>query len=334
LDTITQALLGGAVAYAVAGKTAPRKALLWGAAIAVLPDLDIFIPHNSDLAAMIAHRSWSHSWIIQSLLAPLLALLFFKIDQTFRLKQWWLMTWLALVTHSGLDALTIYGTQLFWPFLPPPVSIGSVFIIDPLYSVPLLIGFILVLALPRKPLSMRLMHGSFVFSCAYLIWGLTAQQWLSHEVKQQLAKQNISTEKMLLTPTPFNSLLWRVLVMENDQYQQGFVSVFDASQQVDLQAYPNHSNLKKTIQDNHNFMLFQWFNNGFYKLDEVNNQVIATDLRMGFEPNYFFSFKLAEWTGSEWQASTPNRAERTPRDLSVLNKIWQRIWNAEVKLNP
>jgi inner membrane protein len=47
---------------------------------------------------------------------------------------------LALVTHPLLDAFTVYGTQLWWPLMPPPTMWSSVFIIDPLYTIWLLVA--------------------------------------------------------------------------------------------------------------------------------------------------------------------------------------------------
>ena len=55
-------------------------------------------------------------------------------------RRWWVAMWLALVTHPLLDTMTVYGTQLALPFSDWPFGVGSVFIIDPLYTLPLLAG--------------------------------------------------------------------------------------------------------------------------------------------------------------------------------------------------
>ena len=60
-------------------------------------------------------------------------------------RRWWLAMALALVTHPLLDAMTVYGTQLLLPFTHTPYAVGSVFIIDPLYTLPLLLGVLLAL---------------------------------------------------------------------------------------------------------------------------------------------------------------------------------------------
>ncbi|MFX8262561.1 metal-dependent hydrolase, partial [Acinetobacter baumannii] len=57
-------------------------------------------------------------------------------------RRWFWAIMLALVTHPLLDAFTVYGTQLLWPLTPPPAMWSSVFIIDPLYTIWLLVACI------------------------------------------------------------------------------------------------------------------------------------------------------------------------------------------------
>lgn len=334
MDTLTQALLGGAVGFVVAGKHSPRKALLWGAAIAVLPDLDIFIPHDNDLDAVTMHRSWTHSWLMQTLIAPILAYGLYKKDPIFGFTSWWWLIWLALVTHSGLDALTVYGTQLFWPFMPPPVSGGSVFIIDPLYSISLLIGFIAITIKPNSLISRRYLLIGFVFSCCYLIWGLFAQNSVTQQAKLALAEQGINQQQILVTATPFNSLLWRVLVIDGDDYYEGFRSVFDQDDKFHFTRHNRHMSLQPLIHDLPAMQRLDWFTHGFYALEQQQNQIIATDLRMGIEPVYFFRYLFAEVSDNPGiNAVQPQRIRSEQRAHSRLNWLWQRIWNEDVQLN-
>ena len=325
MDTVTQALLGGAVAYVVAGKSAPRKAVLWGAGIAVLPDLDVFIPHTDDLAAMTLHRSWSHSWLVQTLLAPLLAWVGRHIDTHFSYKQWLLLIWLALITHSGLDALTVYGTQLFWPFMPPPVSGGSVFIIDPFYSIPLLAGFLAMALLPTKHLSQKLMHYSFIFSCLYLLWGLSIQQLLSYQTRHMLAEQHIEYQQMQISATAMNTLLWRILVVSDDKYYEGFYSLFD-HKLASLQSYPRGNELLEIVKTLPSYQRLAWFTNGLFKLEKHQQQIIATDLRMGMDPVYFFRFHLATDNQGHITPVAPTQVSMPSSRKDGMRWVWQRIW--------
>ncbi len=333
MDTITQAVLGGAVGYVVAGKISPRKAVLCGAAVAILPDLDVFITHLNDLDAFTLHRSWTHSWLIQTLIAPALAYALYKLDNTFRFVTWFWLVWLALVTHSALDALTVYGTQLFWPFLLPPVSGGSVFIIDPLYSVPLLAGFIAILIKPNKRVSHRIMLSGFVFSCAYLLAGLFIQNWVEQQANIALQKQGIKYDKVLVAAAPLNIILWRTLVINEDYYYQGFRSVFDQDNNFNFSQHARHSELKPLITSLPAFQRLDWFSHGFYALEQRENTIVARDLRMGIEPSYFFHFAIAERNQQQTTALSPQRVEGEQVQLSALKLVWQRIWNQDVQLN-
>ena len=54
--------------------------------------------------------------------------------------RWFFAMQLVFITHPLLDAFTVYGTQLWWPLKTPTTMWSSVFIIDPLYTLWLLIA--------------------------------------------------------------------------------------------------------------------------------------------------------------------------------------------------
>jgi inner membrane protein len=326
LDSLTQALLGGAVGYCVAGKQSPRKAILYGALFGTLPDLDVMVKHSTDLASFTLHRSWSHSWLVQTAVAPILATLLSRLNNSFTFKTWFLMIWLCLLTHSGLDAMTVYGTQLFWPFMPPPVSIGSVFIIDPLYTLPLLLGFLFVLIKPQLNLSRKTMHVGVFASTGYLLWSLFAQNIIYQRVELALNQHDINASHIKVIASPFNTLLWRVLVINDELYYEAYSSLLDPeSYQIKFNQYPRHPELLDK-QISPDLAQLAWFTNEFYALDKQGSTIFAKDLRMGTEPSYFFRFTLAEITDQQLHLTTPNYMPRV-RDMSQLKRLWLRIWN-------
>ncbi|MCX4189375.1 metal-dependent hydrolase [Methylophaga sp. OBS3] len=333
MDTVTQALLGGAVGYLVAGKKAPRKALLTGAAIAVLPDLDVFISYANDLDKMTLHRSWTHSWLIQTLLAPILALLISYFDKTISWQRWTVLIWLALVTHSALDALTVYGTQLFWPFMPHPASGGSVFIIDPIYSLLLLAGFIGILFWPSIK-SRKLMLTVFSLSMVYLGWGLTAQQWVTAQTKTTLIENNINYQHFQVSAAPLNTLLWRIVVVTEDKYYQGFRSVFDGDAPLVLTEYDRGIEALSVLSDSPALTRIEWFTRGLYKVTQTDELMIISDLRMGMEPYYFFRFRVATFDDNEWHLVEPKQVPMFRNSANGLRWVWQRIWHQQVEMKP
>ena len=81
-----------------------------------------------------------------------------------------------LVTHPLLDLLTIYGTQVLLPFTNQAWGLGSVFIIDPLVTLPWTVGVVVALrtASPQRARRANLLGLSL--GLAYLGWGAAVQQ--------------------------------------------------------------------------------------------------------------------------------------------------------------
>ena len=168
MDSISQAALGAAVGVATMGRrTALWKAALIGAIGGTLPDLDVFIDHGDPVRNMTLHRAQSHSLLYLALLSPLLAWLCARLcSQRQHWQRWLLAIWLILTTHVLLDLMTVYGTQLLIPFTDFPYAVGSIFIIDPLYTVPLLIGLAGAFLWRRRALTMN--AAGLLLSTAYL----------------------------------------------------------------------------------------------------------------------------------------------------------------------
>ena len=61
MDSITQAALGACVTAACVPRGHRRKALLAGAMLGTLPDLDVFIDYGDAVRNFTFHRGFSHS---------------------------------------------------------------------------------------------------------------------------------------------------------------------------------------------------------------------------------------------------------------------------------
>jgi inner membrane protein len=287
MDSLSQIALGSAVTVAVMGrKTAVWKAALWGAVAGTLPDLDVLIDHGNDVLNMVLHRGHSHSLFWLTLFAlPFGAMVARLAGQTNLWRRWILAMWFALITHPLLDTMTVYGTQLAMPFSNHPYAVSSVFIIDLLYTLPLLIGVIWALKTRGSTQGLRANTLGLLISTAYLAWGVFAQQNVTRVAHQSLAAQGISNQQVLVTPTAFNSLLWRVLVVSNDRYYEGSRSLFDTSPTMSFESYPRGESLAAEFKDNDNVQRIRAFSHGFYAMTELNNRVFIRDLRMGQEPS-------------------------------------------------
>ncbi|MGI9316201.1 MAG: metal-dependent hydrolase [bacterium] len=298
MDSLSQAVLGGMVGVLVTRGNQPRKAIITGALLATLPDLDVLQPFSNDLDATIGHRTWSHSWLVHFGISPVIAAALYRFDRSWNWFTWFTLVLLVLTTHAALDALTIYGTGLFWPLQSQPIMGGSIFIIDPLYTLPLLIAAVMLLRRPLHPRPRMVAGVSVVLSSFYLGWGVMAQGYVERLAVESLQSQGESWSKMVATPTPFNTLLWRVLVLQEDHFFEGFYAFTDSSRDIELHRYPRNLNLIGHLEDQTNIKRFDHFNHGYYSMNRMNDQIIANDLRMGAEPYYFFRFVFADNTGT------------------------------------
>ena len=82
MDSITQAVLGASIQGALLGRWQGRRALLYGAMLGTLPDLDVIIDYGDAVADMTYHRGFSHSLFVLSALALALTLLIASCDPT------------------------------------------------------------------------------------------------------------------------------------------------------------------------------------------------------------------------------------------------------------
>jgi inner membrane protein len=332
MDSLTQITLGAAVGVAAMGRRTPAwKAALWGGLCGTLPDLDALIDFGDPIRNMTMHRGDSHALLWLSLAAvPIGALIARVHRETALWRRWALAVWLVLVTHALLDAMTVYGTQLARPFTDYPFGVGSIFIIDPAYTLPLLIG---VIAMLRRDdaRGARWNHVGLLLSTAYLAWSVAAQQQVREIALRELAAQGIAAEQVLVTPTAFNTLLWRIVVVTPDAYHEGFRSLLDGEQPLRFDRFERGAPLREALAGQWAVERIAWFSHGFYALTVRGEYAQIADLRMGQEPAYFFTFAVAKRQGSAWEPlSDPRQVGRRPDVRRGLDWLWRRALGAPI----
>jgi inner membrane protein len=185
---------------------------------------------------------------------------------------------MAFATHVLLDCFTVYGTQIFWPLKTPPIMWSTIFIIDPAYSLPLLIGVLAALILTRKSLwSHAINTVCLILSTVYLLWSVGAKLHVEGVAQESLRRQNITYHKLLTVPSPFNTVLWRVLIMDDDKYHEGFYSLFDPTRNIEFTKYRSDPQLLGGIEKHWPVRRLQWFTHGFYLVQRLLD---GTELRL------------------------------------------------------
>ncbi|TNE73425.1 MAG: metal-dependent hydrolase [Gammaproteobacteria bacterium] len=321
MDSITQVALGASIAGAVAGKTLGRSALLVGAALGTLPDLDVVIDYGSAVANFTYHRGFSHSLFVLAPVALLLAYLLRRWKPQLSFRRWLALTGLVLITHPLLDAFTTYGTQLFWPF-GSPVAISSIFIIDPLYTVPLLVG---CLAFFITPPARSALAAGLALSTLYLGWTVVAQQIITERVQPVLANAGMASANLLIQPMPFNTILWRVTAMSDTQHVEIVTGFLDGDASPTPEYFPRHPALAQSVSDFPEVQRLEWFTRGFLSYTEEDDRIMATDIRLGLPGAHPFTFVLAQHSGKRITPLTSTQLPRPSVDPRALGVLWSRI---------
>ena len=327
MDSVTQIALGAAVGEAVLGRKAGWRASLWGGLCGLLPDLDVFWPFADPVAAFTWHRGYSHAFAVLVLATPVIAWAAIRIHPATRpfWRGWLLLAFLALVTHPLLDCFTVYGTQVLLPFSDVPVAWSTIFIIDPVFSVPLILGVLAAQLLAReRGLGHRLNHAGLAIGLAWLAFTVVAKVHVNRVAEDSLPA---GITRYLTTPSPFNAVLWRVVAMTGDgRYLEGYHSLLDAEPRVAFVSRPDGHELLEPLRREAPVARLMWFSRGFFAGREQDDGAIAmTDLRMGFEERFVFSFVVGRREGETIGPVAVRR--RSPPDLppGMGAGLWNRI---------
>ena len=326
MDSATQFILGASVAGVTLGRVMGPRALLVGGALGTLPDLDSFIPMGNAIDNMTYHRGFSHSVFVLTAVSPVIA---YALSRTINaLKdRWWLTflgVWLCLVTHPILDSLTTYGTQIFWPFgnAPPgiaPVALPAVFIIDPIYTLLLLAG---VIAFWRwghdGARALRIFLGLGTF---YLGLGVAGHYAVRAKAEAHPMLQGMQIH---VQPTPFNIFGWQVLGVDDKQVTSALTAPFPGCKIVPVIQKPRMPEPPQGTELPKSVKRLAWFTDGFYQYRVAGDQLIMSDLRIGFSPSFVFSFEVARRIEGKFRSVQPARVRlETPRAEGVRQLLGQ-----------
>lgn len=287
MDSLSQIVLGASIAELTVGKKIGNRALLWGAIAGTIPDLDVLSQYFlDDFLALTYHRGFSHSLVFCLLFAPLLGWLFKKIHSrsgvTFR--DGFAMAFWCFLTHIALDCCTSWGTQVFWP-LEPRLSTNSVFVVDPLYTLPFLVLLITILFINKKsPIRRKINALALTLSTAYLLLGMVIKMGVDDVFQSAFAKQGIDVVQFETRPTPLNTILWTANAEVEDGYLLGFYSILDADEDIDFIYVPKRHELLSEIREDNNVQRVIRMTQGWYSVEQTDSCLVVNDLRFG-QPN-------------------------------------------------
>ncbi len=313
MDSLTQAALGAAIGQAVLGKRIGPKAALVGALVSTIPDLDVFLRlFYSSYDMLRIHRGISHSLLFGVVASLLLSLIFqrFKLFKSISLLRLWWFNGLCLVTHALLDYCTSYGTQLFLPFSDVRLGLDTVNVVDPVYTVPLLLGTLGGLFIPKlKPNMFRWNAVGLMVSSLYLVLTLGVKMEMNKRLSHDLESQKILPNNILTMPVGVAAINWYGLAIADNGIYMKHYSLFREPFQ-HFEFFPQNDSLLNRL-DPEVAETMRWFAKGFYTAEAdgdtirvYNMQVDMRGMMLDRTPpaptHGFFEFKPAADGGYDY----------------------------------
>lgn len=285
MDSITQIILGASIGEAVAGKKMGAKAALWGAVAGTIPDLDVFlnlIAHPIDAALL--HRGFSHSMVFAFLMGPLLGALLFRLyKRKYEQKLWIKLMFWAIITHPMLDIFTNYGTEFFWPF-SLRLTFNSVFVIDPLYSIPFMICVIIALFMRRSAKwRSRINWIGIGYSCLYLLWGVIVKLSILSQADGYFAKSGVHADRISVGPMPATSFYWMILGEDESNFYITYKSIFGTYSSKYMETVEKRQQKLDSLKwpEKDYAAQLKFISNDWYTMEQDADTVRFYDLRFG-----------------------------------------------------
>ena len=287
MDPITQGTVGAAFAQSTANKNNILRIGVIGFLAGLAPDLDVLIRSSNDPILFLEyHRQFSHSLFFIPFGSLIVALLIFPlVKKSMSLKTVYIASFLGYATHGLLDACTSYGTQLFWPFSNERVTWNNISIVDPLFTIPILI-LVGTAIKTRKKLFSFFAIGWATF---YLSLGFVQYERALSTAIELANSRGHNAERLTLKPSFGNLILWKSIYQHEKKFYVDAIrtvrsSTWCSGENIRMFDYQYHlPSLVKDSQQRKDIERFRWFSQDYLGFDKEEN--LVTDVRYSMIPN-------------------------------------------------
>ncbi|MEJ2328400.1 MAG: metal-dependent hydrolase [Gammaproteobacteria bacterium] len=289
MDVLTQGLVGGVLAQSLARKNEKKIATLVGVVAGLLADADILIRSSSDpLLNIEYHRHFTHSLVFIPVGAAIAMLLLWPFVRRYLSARRLYLFSLAGFSMSGvLDAFTSYGTHLFWPFSDERVALNIISIVDPVFTLILLVTLLTGLRLGHR----KVAFAGLVLCMMYLGIGFVQSQRAGQVAEDLRDKRGHLATQSVVKPTLANLVLWRSVYIHEDRIHVDAIRVglFDAGRVIEGESVARFSLDRDLPQLDESSVLytdivrFLSFSDGYVALDPMQANVLG-DIRYSMLP--------------------------------------------------
>ena len=287
MDPVSQGTVGAAFAQSSANKGNIVKVGFIGFLAGLAPDLDVLIRSESDPILFLEyHRQFTHSLFFIPFGSLVVALLIFPfVKGSMTIKTVYIASFLGYATHGLLDACTSYGTLLFWPFSDERVTWNNISIVDPIFTIPILILLGIAIKTKKRMFSFFAI-GWVIF---YLSLGFLQYERALSAAFKLADSRGHNPERMTLKPSFGNLILWKSIYQHEDSFYVDAIrpaqsTTWCLGDSIRIFDYEKHlPNLDKDSQQSKDIERFRWFSQNYLGYDEEKS--LVTDIRYSMIPN-------------------------------------------------
>jgi len=285
MDSLSHIVLGAAIGEAIFGNKMGRKAMFFGALAGNLPDIDVLgILFLSDSNQLLFHRGITHSLFFAVLISVLFGWFSKRWFRNHSI-EWIHRTWLflaAMLSHLLLDSFTCYGMGLFEPFSHYRLSFNTIFVADPLYTLPFLLCMLLAYSAKNGSRQRKRWTITGVWiSSFYLAFTILNHEYVQHIMEQSLKRQKLSFDHFTVTPTPLNAFLWMGYSQDKAGAWIGYYSIFDKEKKVDYYRIQRNDSLLLPFEKEESVQHLKQLSKGNYVVTKEDSIIYFNDIRFG-----------------------------------------------------
>ena len=119
-------------------------------------------------------------------------------------------------------------------------------------------------------------------SCLYLVISIVNKMTVKQQVVRSLQAEHLPYKSAIITPTPFNTLLWYIVAATDSGYVVGYRSVFDKDgSRVPFTYYPKNESLLQQVDTTLDVKALITFADNYYTVDSINDTLTFNILRFG-----------------------------------------------------
>ena len=290
MDPLTQGIVATTAAQSISLNKKLFIVSIIGFLSGLSPDIDVFIRSKEDpLLFLEFHRQFTHSLLFIPIGGLICSIFFYHVFTkrfAFSFKETYIYSTIGYATHGIVDSFTTYGTQLLWPFTNDRLAWNTISVIDPLFTIPVIILCLFTLIKNNKIYS----YYAITWMLLYQTFGFIQKDRAENVINNYALKNGHQINSIEAKPSFGNIIVWKVIYSDDTNYyinavKLGFSHIIYPGEMIKKLDIKNDFQwLATDSQQFKDLERFRWFSNNYLGLSKSDDNIIY-DIRFSAIPN-------------------------------------------------